>query len=189
LTICAYFSCIHPQFIANSSPWRTIAPRRYPERPRRREHHDGEAAHRYVQRGEPRRQAGRRALSAGAHTPHASTADTARRRRLVPLGGPWPKGGGRAPSPPRPGTATRGNTLRCLSRGAHQDAGLRSLRGTPPRRMSRREILGQERYMNLFCPAPLYKKVTADPQPAEPEPIGWERPILHVMIGLEGGKA
>jgi predicted extracellular nuclease len=54
--------------------------------------------------------------------------------------------------------------------------------------MSRREILGQEQYMNLFCPAPLYKKVTADPQPAEPEPIGWERPILHVRIGLEGGK-
>jgi Endonuclease/Exonuclease/phosphatase family len=54
--------------------------------------------------------------------------------------------------------------------------------------MSRREILGQEQYMNLFCPAPPYKKVTADPQPAEPEPIGWERPILHVRIGLEGGK-
>jgi hypothetical protein len=30
--------------------------------------------------------------------------------------------------------------------------------------------------------------VTADPQPAEPEPIGWERPILHVRIGLEGDK-
>ena len=54
--------------------------------------------------------------------------------------------------------------------------------------LSRREILGQEQYMNRFCPAPLYKKVTADPPPAEPEPIGWERPILHVRIGLEGGK-
>ena len=54
--------------------------------------------------------------------------------------------------------------------------------------LSRREILGQEQYMNRFCPAPLYKKVTADPQPAEPEPIGWERPILHVRIGLEGDK-
>ena len=52
--------------------------------------------------------------------------------------------------------------------------------------LSRREILGQEQYMNRFCPAPLYKRVTADPEPAEPEPIGWERPILHVRIGLEG---
>lgn len=54
--------------------------------------------------------------------------------------------------------------------------------------LSRYEILGQDQYMNRFSPAPLYKMVTADPPPQEPEPIGWERPILHVRIDIGGGR-
>lgn len=53
--------------------------------------------------------------------------------------------------------------------------------------LSRWPVLRQAQYRNDLVPAPAYRRTTADPADDAPAPVGWDRPILHVEIGLPDG--
>jgi len=40
-----------------------------------------------------------------------------------------------------------------------------------------------------LVPAPLYRKATARPLPERAEPVEWDRPLLHCLVTLPGGRA
>jgi endonuclease/exonuclease/phosphatase family metal-dependent hydrolase len=48
--------------------------------------------------------------------------------------------------------------------------------------MSRFPILQTRQFKHEFTPAPMYRKVTADPPEAGAKEVEWERPLLHAII-------
>lgn len=54
--------------------------------------------------------------------------------------------------------------------------------------LSRFPVERVEQLLHDAAPAPLYRKVTAQPAEAEARAVGWERPILHAVLRLEDGK-
>jgi endonuclease/exonuclease/phosphatase family metal-dependent hydrolase len=53
--------------------------------------------------------------------------------------------------------------------------------------LSRFEILEHKQHLNDLVPAPLYRKVTADPPEQTATEVVWERPLLHARVRLPGG--
>lgn len=51
--------------------------------------------------------------------------------------------------------------------------------------LSRFPILEHHQYMHRYAPAPMYKKVTAEPEEEEAREVVWERPILYASIGID----
>ncbi|MBP2296356.1 endonuclease/exonuclease/phosphatase family protein [Azospirillum rugosum] len=54
--------------------------------------------------------------------------------------------------------------------------------------LSRWPIAGARLYRHDLVPAPQVRMVTADPAPAAPEPVVWDRPVLHAEVDLPGGR-
>jgi endonuclease/exonuclease/phosphatase family metal-dependent hydrolase len=52
--------------------------------------------------------------------------------------------------------------------------------------LSRWNISKVRQYLNTIAPAPVWKKITRKPPETEAKEVGWERPILHVEIDLNG---
>jgi endonuclease/exonuclease/phosphatase family metal-dependent hydrolase len=55
--------------------------------------------------------------------------------------------------------------------------------------LSRFPILAFGQLRHNLVDRPLYRTVTAIPQPSEAAAVEWERPLLHAEIALEGGKS
>jgi len=55
--------------------------------------------------------------------------------------------------------------------------------------LSRWPFLDQAQYRNDLIPAPSYQSTTADPPDGVAAPVGWDRPLLLVEIGLPDGKS
>lgn len=68
-----------------------------------------------------------------------------------------------------------------------------SLSGGKPRdiqnlvALSRLPISGSREYLNDLVERPQYRPATAEPASTVAEPVSWDRPILHVTIGLADG--
>lgn len=54
--------------------------------------------------------------------------------------------------------------------------------------LSRHPIDAWQEIRHQFVPPPAYRRVTAQPQAAELEPVTWERPVLHADIALPDGR-
>lgn len=54
--------------------------------------------------------------------------------------------------------------------------------------LSRWPIVESRQYWHDLVPEPLVKLVTAEPKPATPEPLAWDRPLLHAEIALPDGR-
>jgi endonuclease/exonuclease/phosphatase family metal-dependent hydrolase len=52
---------------------------------------------------------------------------------------------------------------------------------------SRFPIASHRQLRHELAPAPAYRKVTAVPAEAEADPVGWERPLLHVVLRMPDG--
>lgn len=54
--------------------------------------------------------------------------------------------------------------------------------------LSRLPVLDQRQVWHDLVPPPLHRAVTADPAPAEPQPVEWDRPVLHAALALPDGR-
>ena len=54
--------------------------------------------------------------------------------------------------------------------------------------MSRFPVAETTQVWHDLVPPPHYKPVTAQPRPVAPEPVEWDRPILHVVLDLGKGR-
>jgi endonuclease/exonuclease/phosphatase family metal-dependent hydrolase len=54
--------------------------------------------------------------------------------------------------------------------------------------LSRLSILETRQIWHDLVPPPLVQRVTAAPAPIAPEPVEWDRPVLHALVELGGGR-
>jgi endonuclease/exonuclease/phosphatase family metal-dependent hydrolase len=55
--------------------------------------------------------------------------------------------------------------------------------------LSRFNMLDSRQYQNDLVEAPTFRPVTATPPLAEPQPVTWDRPVLHARLDLGNGRA
>jgi endonuclease/exonuclease/phosphatase family metal-dependent hydrolase len=72
---------------------------------------------------------------------------------------------------------------------AYQMVSTLTVEGHPAERhnlviLSRLPLVGHAQVRHDFVERPLYRPATASPQPNRPEPIEWERPLLHAEIAI-----
>lgn len=54
--------------------------------------------------------------------------------------------------------------------------------------LSRLPITGSRQVWHDLVPPPLYRPVTEEPRPDNPQPVEWDRPFLHAMLRLDDGR-